>query len=649
MDFSRTNWRTFERGIEKEWLITNGIGGFASSTVIGANTRRYHGLLVASLNPPVARHLIVSKLDETIEADNMTYNLSSFRTPDFTMNGYQYLDHFSRNPLPCYYFRCDDIFIEKKICMVHGKNTIIVLYHIINGNSSIKLRLTPLLNFRDYHFNSKREYMNFKYQENGKRIIVTPYELETKIALSCSEGSFVGLNDCFFYNMDYAIERERGLDSTEDHFIPGYFEAGIMPGEEKYITFAATIEKGEEVFDGCKLIREEEERLLNLTDSSDEFVCELTRAADDFIVYRKSTDAKTILAGYPWFTDWGRDTMIAFPGLTLVTGRFKDAKEILDTFKRYISNGLVPNVFPDEGQQPAYNSVDAALWYFQAVKSYLDYTDDKDYLTGSLLDVLTDIVNHFINGTLYNIKMDTDGLITAGNEQTQLTWMDAKVGDWVITPRQGKAVEVNALWYNALRILGYLYEVKGGGGRKYEELAELTGKSFTAEFWNEDYKCLYDVINGEYKDTAVRPNQILSVSLAYPAITGEKAKAVVDMVWKKLLTPYGLRTLAADSKEYRGQYIGNQYNRDSSYHQGTVWPWLMGPFITAYLRTWGYNKRTRQTALKLLGPLKEHIYDACLGNISEIFDGNQPFYPRGCFAQAWSVGEILRVYSDLIK
>lgn len=649
MYFGKSSWRTYEQGIQKEWLLTNGIGGFASSTIIGANTRRYHGLLVASLKAPVSRHLILSKIDESISFDGETHNLFTYEVPGLVMKGFHYLERFSKEPLPLYVYRVKDVFIEKKICMVYGENTSVVVYKIKNGASKAVLRLTPLVNFRDYHFNSKREHMNFNKHVKGQAMTVRPTYYDLDINLFSSEGKAKPIDDGWFYNMDYAIERERGLASTEDHFIPGYFDVELKPLEEKVVTVTASIEKNIKLRDGLEVISKEENRLKKLLSKAgykDELARDLVLAADNFIVHRESTNAKTIIAGYPWFTDWGRDTMIALPGLTLTTGRHEDAKEILYTFSKYVKDGLIPNMFPDGGNEPPYNSVDAPLWYFEAVNKYVKYTGDFEFVRKNLYEGLKQIINSYSEGTHFSIRMDDDYLISAGDEHTQLTWMDAKVGDWVVTPRHGKAVEINALWYNSLKIMSDLSKHFRQDGKEYKELAEKVRQSFIEKYWNEDKQCLYDCITNGMKDDKVRPNQIMAASLSYPVIEGDMAKKVVNTVERELYTAYGLRSLSPKSQEYVGIYMGDQYKRDGAYHQGTVWTWPLGQFITAYLKVHNYSDEAKEMSMRFIEPFKDHLKDACLGNISEIYDGDEPLIPRGCFAQAWSVAEILRAYVE---
>lgn len=648
MEFGKSYWRTFEQGIQREWVITNGIGGFASSTIIGANTRRYHGLLIASLHPPIKRYLILSKLDESIEVRNVKYDLFTNQTPDYISKGYFHLQRFMLDPFPTFLYNIQDVFIEKKVFMIYGQNMVVVLYKVFAGSSEVKLSITPIINFRDYHGDSSKEYMRFSKSIEDSEIIIKPYDTEVNIRIRISEGKFIDLNNWWFYNMYYIREQERGLRHIEDHFIPGYFEIRVNPYETKEITFICSLDKIDNL-NGLELLEHEQKRIKKVIDTAgynDDFLNKLVVAADSFIVYRKSTDSKTIIAGYPWFTDWGRDTMIALPGLTLVTKRFEDAKDILITFSKYIKEGLIPNMFPDEGQEPLYNTVDASLWYFEAVYKFLMYTKEYDFVKENLYSSLKHIIDKYVEGTYFNIKMDEDGLITAGEGNIQLTWMDAKVDDWVVTPRHGKPVEVNALWYNALRIMEYLARKFKQNYKVYHEAAEIVRKAFIKTFWNEKESCLYDVINKDGVDARIRPNQIFAVSLSFPVLEGDKAKSVVYKVWELLYTAYGLRTLSPYDKDYRGIYIGDRWSRDGAYHQGTVWSWLIGHFITGYRRVENYSEESRVVAKRLLEPFKDHLYDAGLGSISEIFDGDEPLIPRGCISQAWGVAEVLRAYVE---
>lgn len=647
MRFGKAEWSTWERGLEREWLLTNGIGGFASGTVTGANSRRYHGLLVASLKPPVQRHLILSQLHETIVTKDRDYSLHSFSTGDFVMEGFHHQQSFELNPLPVFTYSLGDILVEKTVTMVYGENTVAIVYRIHSGREGLTLKIAPLINYRDYHGNSNRTYMRFTQQAGSDNTLIRPYDLDTPIRLYCPASIYTPAEDCWFDNMFYAVEQERGLHAFEDHYIPGGFSIDVEAGCDKVFSFICTTEKEWTFRDGVSLIKAEkarQEELIERAGCRDDFSALLVRAADQFIAYRQSTDSKTILAGYPWFTDWGRDAMISLCGLTLSTGRFRDAAQILSAYSKYIKGGLIPNMFPDEGGEPGYNTVDAALWYVDAVNHYMKYTGDRALVKEKLFPSMLQIYRGYRDGTLHDIHMDEDGLISAGDESTQLTWMDAKVDAVVFTPRHGKAVEINALWYNALKILEAFAREFGENPSEYATLARQVKVSFAKTFWFEDGKYLYDAINGEYRDKHVRPNQIFAVSLAYPAIEGMQARCVVEKVWKELYTAYGLRSLSQESPDYRGLYKGDRYARDSAYHQGTVWAWPIGHFIDAFAKTLGQEPGYTDMMASFLGPFHDHLNHACLGSISEIFDGDEPLNPRGCCAQAWSVAEVLRVY-----
>ncbi len=730
MRFGKSEWSSWDRGIEREWLLTNGIGGFSSSTITGGNTRRYHGLLVASLHPPVGRHLILSQLHEWVIVPGAEFSLHSFSTGDYIEKGFYNLQGFSLEPLPVFTYRIGDLMIEKTVTMIYGENTIAVIYRVISGSDDVTIKISPLVNFRDYHGDSHREHMRFRQEPGQEETRVKPYDADTVILLKCAGSSYTPLENCWFEHMYYAVEHERGLQDTEDHYIPGVFSLAVKARSDIYFTFICTVEKDRiaekpggtgaadceavdcgaagceesgcgkvrdgkamiavdcgavdcgaagcgKVRDGKAMIAAEKARLKALEDRAgyrDDFARALGKAADQFIVYRQSTGVKTILAGYPWFTDWGRDAMISLTGLTLATGRYGDAAQILSAFGRHVRYGLLPNMFPDEGGDPGYNTVDAALWFFEAAANYLRYTGDSDLIRDKLYEPMVRIYEAYKKGTINNIHMDEDGLIISGDENTQLTWMDAKAGSTVFTPRHGKAVEINALWYNALRILesiSYrLSEVSGkrgnagkefnnagsehiGSARQYaligreaSELSKKVRESFVRIFWYDEGKYLYDVVRDDFRDRKLRPNQIFAVSLSYPLLDGEKARLVVEKVWKGLYTAHGLRSLSTDSSEYKGQYAGESYNRDSAYHQGTVWAWLIGPFITAFERTLGQEQAYKGMSAAFLEPFREHLGYACLGSISEIFDGDEPLIPRGCCAQAWSVAEVLRAYVE---
>lgn len=647
MEFGKSFWYSYEQGSDREWLITNGIGGYASGSLICSNSRRYHGLLIAALKPPTSRHLLLSNiLEDMVFEDGTSVSFSSFKTSDgYVREGYHNLQRVQYDYLPEFVYSYRDIFVKKKIAMKYGENTTVVQYEVRNGSKAAIFKLSPLVNYRDHHHQSRCGYLDFDMDINRNEVSISPKGSDVTMNFSSSVGLFSRLDRCYFYNMLYTIEQERGLDSFEDHFMPGYYSIELKPFERKTISFAVTSEDVQSSkINAGEVIKAEENRLSQLIDKTKytNILCRrLVLAADNFIVYRKSTDSKTVIAGYPWFTDWGRDTMIAFSGLTLATGRFEDAEDILYTFSKYVKHGLIPNMFPDDGQQPAYNSVDAALWYFEAVHNYLEYTNNYNFIQEKIYPCLKEIFNGFRDGTIYDIRMTDDGLVTAGNAYTQLTWMDAKVGDWVVTPRHGKAVEINALWYNALMVMSQLAK-KFDDRDIYLNLAQKVKESFDKVFWNATDNCLYDVVNDFGKDPSIRPNQILAVGLSFSVIEGDKAKKIVDKVWRELYTPYGLRSLTKNNAQYKGNYTGDVWSRDGAYHQGTVWTWPLGRFIKAYVKVNGMTQQAREDAADFIMPFIDHIKDAGLGSISEIFDGDVPHYPKGCFAQAWSVSEILR-------
>jgi predicted glycogen debranching enzyme len=633
-----------EAASRREWLDTNGIGGFASSTLHGINTRRYHGLLVAATKPPVGRIVLLSKLEETVLIDGEGFDLCANQYPGIVHpTGFRYLKQFRLDPFPIFLFEVHGVQIEKSVFMVQGENTTVVQYEIQSAGraSMVQLELRPLIAFRDYHGLA---------HENDKidgRVLAQPGLASVCLypglpALHLSHDAATIENAGHWYrNFEYEVERERGLDYTEDLFNPCVLRFDL--GTLKTGTVIASTERRDiakaSVYRQSEISRRRQSALTAPVE--DDFVKALSAAADHYIVSRG--DQKTVIAGYPWFSDWGRDTMIALPGLTLPSRRFEVARSILQTFARHVDRGMLPNCFPDAGETPEYNTVDATLWFFEAVHSYLSYTGDLEFV-GGLYGVLTDIINWHVRGTRFGIKVDASCLLHSGKAGVQLTWMDAKVDDWVVTPRRGNAVEIQALWYNALCIMEDLAQRLGdeNGRKRYGGLATLTRWSFNRLLWNEKGGYLYDVVNGGLPDASIRPNQIFAVSLPYTMLRPERAKLVVDVVQQHLLTPYGLRTLAPSDPQYRGRYSGDPHSRDGAYHQGTVWPWLMGPFITAYIKVNGASQAARQQAETWLSPLKDHLDDAGLGHISEIFEGDYPHRPVGCIAQAWSVAEILR-------
>ena len=651
MTFTNEEFLDFDTGVKREWLLTNGIGGFAGSTLINSNSRRYHGLLIAALNPPSARHLVVSNLHEIVETKNETSYLSSFECgTNYRAKGFKHITYFNNDVLPTWIYRTNSLEFTKEIWMVYGENTTIVRYHIKNYGKDSKITLYPLVNFRDYH-SERFDFSSFEVllHENCTEVRFDKTNNVT-LKMFSPNAEFYPQKDNFF-NMAYRKEQERGLNDKENHFMPGFFEIPLEANEEKRVDIVFTVEEDINI-DINKTYKEATNRhkkLIKKAGYKDEFVNELVKAADAFIVNRNSTNGKTIIAGYPWFTDWGRDTLIALTGLTLSTKRYDDAKSILKTFMKYIKDGLLPNVFPDFGENPGYNTVDASLWFFEAVYNYYKATKDDKFLA-EVYPKLEEIFNRYRETKEEIEKKNTeivyscsDNLIYQGNEHTQLTWMDAKVGDFVVTPRFGKAVEINALWYNAVMIMSKLSN-KVDKDDVYSSLAKKIKKSFVDTFWYEKGQYLYDVVNETGTDISIRPNQIFAIALNFPVIKDSKAKKIFMNVAENLYTPVGLRSLAPSDPKYRDIYIGDIWQRDTAYHQGTVWTWPLGAFITAGKRLKIRDKRFKTDTI--IENIKYTLKEEALGQISEIYDAKEPYLPRGCYAQAWSVAEILRAITE---
>ncbi|MBS1854178.1 MAG: glycogen debranching enzyme family protein [Acidobacteria bacterium] len=610
-----------ERASRLEWLETNGIGGFASGTVAGLNTRRYHGLLTAATRPPLGRMLLLSKLEETLVVRGARYELGANRYPGVVHpQGYRYLREFRLDPCPVFVYEAGGARVEKRVYMVQGENTTVVEYDVA-GDAVLQIR--PLIAFRDYHATTHENgALNPAVEDRGGAVRLAPYQGVPPLYL-VHGGASVGAGDGWYRNFEFDRERERGLDFREDLFNPLVF---TFPGSGRIV--ASTEEH--------PAAAPRPRRPPPAT-----FVEELAHAAEQFLVRRG--DGRTVIAGYHWFGDWGRDTMIALPGLTLVTGRYQVARRILGEFARAMHRGMLPNRFPDAGDTPEYNTVDATLWFFEAVRAYARYSGDFAFVRDTLYGPLKDSIGWHERGTRYGIRVDGDGLLACGEPGVQLTWMDAKAGDWVVTPRHGKPVEIQALWYNALSIMEDFARRAGDDAfaERARDLASRAREAFRDQFWNAAAGCLYDVVGGgAAPDASLRPNQIFAASLPYSMLDAEQARAVVAAVERELLTPMGLRTLAPGDPKYRARYQGGVVERDSAYHQGTVWPWLMGPFVAAYIRVHGEAGRARAAAW--LEGFRDAMRVYGLGQVPEIADGDAPHTPRGCIAQAWSVGELLR-------
>ncbi|MBE9019708.1 amylo-alpha-1,6-glucosidase [Chroococcidiopsidales cyanobacterium LEGE 13417] len=644
----------------REWLVTNGIGGYASGTVAGLLTRRYHGLLVAALKPPLGRTLMLAKLDETILYGDRFYPLNTNRWGDGIVSpeGYLCVEQFSlEGTVPVWRFAYADALLEKRVWMQQGANTTYIQYASVRATAPLQLGLKAMVNYRDYHGITQGNSWQMVLDPVELGICVTSYPGATPLYL-LGDGATATIVHNWYYGFDLAVERYRGLSDREDHLHAATFQVTLNPGES--FTFVASTESHPNL-DGAaalKLRHTQEQKLLGQWKASrsikakepPQWIHQLVLAADQFIVDRPLADepqGKTIIAGYPWFSDWGRDTAIALPGLTLCTGRSEIARYILRTFAKYVDRGTIPNRFPDVGEAPDYNTVDATLWYFEAIRAYHSATED-DALIQELFPVLADIIDWHCRGTRYNIHLDAaDGLLYAGEEGWQLTWMDAKVGDWVVTPRIGKPIEINALWYNAVRSMANFARRLGKPHQEYEAIANRTLARFS-RFWNQDLGYCYDVLDGpDGDDLSLRPNQIFAVSLPLvgaqgiaPLLNPTQQKGVVDACGQTLLTSFGLRSLSPEHPQYRGRYGGDPLQRDSAYHQGTTWGWLIGAFVCAHLRVYKNPVQARQ----FLEPMANHLCDRGIGSLSEIFDGDAPMTPRGCIAQAWTVAEVLRAW-----
>ena len=664
LKFGREVTSNFQIAESREWLITNGIGGYASGTIPGVLTRHYHGLLVAALEPPVARTLLLTKLDETVDYNGQAYQLFSNRWAGGTIEsqGCLNLESFWLDGTsPVWNFAFADGLLQKRIWMQQGENTTYIRYSYLRGSQPLSLSLKALVNYRSYHggtHSNPNDRANIEQiADNNLKIQVFPNVTSFYLGATVNQSNNFSwsIQNTWNQNFALAVEQYRGLDNVEDHLHGATGKVTLQPGD--IIDIVASTENQPQFASQVSLQQksDRDSELLNnwytsnsLSPESNSWIDQLVLAADQFVVARPLTDnpeGKTVIAGYPWFTDWGRDTMISLPGLTIATGRYDIAQTILRTFAQYVDQGMLPNVFPDAGATPEYNTVDATMWYFEAIRSYYAATENQTFLA-ELFPLLTDIIDWHIRGTRYNIKVDSDGLLYAGESGVQLTWMDAKVGDWVVTPRIGKPVEVNALWYNALTCMVYFAEVLGESQTRYQQLAEQTRSQF-AKFWNQEGGYCYDVIDSPNgNDPSFRPNQIFAVSLpskalaqySSPLLTPKQEKMVVDQVGQQLLTSYGLRSLTPNHPDYVGVYGGNQLQRDGSYHQGTTWGWLIGHYVQAHLQVY----QNPELARSFIEPIANHLMNGCIGSVSEIFDGNAPFTPRGCFAQAWSVAEVLR-------
>ena len=692
--YEKDAFPTFQKGLHREWALTNGIGGYAGSSLIGAHNRTHQGYLIASLHPPIERYLVFSKINESLSA-SAVYNLETSQHKKngqtcYTQ-GQKYLISFSYDGSVHYTYQAGDITLKKHVCLKHGANVCAIAYEIENNGPDASLTLVPLFNFREHSASSRPEDFRFHTSLTGNSLCLIPESHpETAILFQTSEGTFSDHTPMFDIDMQLQTEVDLETDGLDCHYCPHEVTVFLPAKSHKQISVLCSVTAADASFtdittDAAFNILKEREKytksLYETADIHDDFADRLVLAADQFLCDRASTGYKTVLAGLPWFTDWGRDTMIAFTGLTLCTGRRQDAEEILLTFSKYIRHGIVPNMFPDDNAAPLYNTADASLWYFYAVWQYLQYYPDTNanaFVKENIYPHLKEIISAYKNGTDFSIYMEEDGLIHAGSGLDQITWMDVRVGDWVATPRHGKPVEINALWYNALKVMEELSTRYEGTADirdssvaapvsdndvsisnvaapvsdnnimtapDYATLAELVKSSFCQKFWWQEKGCLYDVVDGDEPDDHLRPNQIYAVSLPFTMLSKEQETKIVSFVKEHLYIGCGLRSLTSDHADYHGIYCGSLPKRDAAYHQGTAWGFLLGGFLTAYAKVHDHSPECTKELLTLLEPVRHHLTDnGCIGSISEIFDGDAPHNPRGCYAQAWSVGETLRAY-----
>jgi predicted glycogen debranching enzyme len=673
-------------GLNHEWLVTNGLGGYASGSVPGATTRSYHGLLVAALRPPVERVVLVTKVDEEIAfpgSKTLKLGLNEYQGGAFDPLGSMYLAAFAlEGDIACFTYELDEnIRLEKRIWMEYGENTTYVQYILRGFNNQpypqepLILRLIPYCLYRDHHATTQgKQDWHFLVESLGNGCKVRAYEGAQSYSLCLGRAAHFTPTGLWYWHVYHRRDQERGLNSVEDVYQPGTLDVPITPGErvtlvisaEKKLAPALGSSQHEEYVE--QALRRHQRRIKQLLDMADQTTTNLARrdpvqarlvlAADQFIVVRPRTeenessvshvrlspDNKTVIAGYPWFTDWGRDSMISLTGLLLSTGRYSEARGLIKAFASYLHEGLIPNRFPDDGQAPEYNTADATLWMFQALNNYLTLTNDWPLLK-ELFPKLEEVIQWHLRGTAFGIGIDpADCLLRAGAPALQLTWMDAKVGDWVVTPRRGKPVEINALWYCALASMEKWAIHLSVDALQYGQLRSQIRQSFASRFWYAEGGYLYDVVDVDgtkgLDDATLRPNQLFAASLTHHLLTETQTRSMLQQITEHLLTPMGLRTLSPQDANYHQRFNGNPYQRDSAYHQGTVWPWLIGPYVDVHLHV--YNEST--TALALLAPLVEHLWEGCLGTLSEVAEPERPFTPGGCFAQAWSVAELLRIW-----
>lgn len=701
--YDKSNWETFDKGNHLEWVMTNGLGGYAGGSVIGAKNRTHQGYLIMSIHPPVQRYVLLENINEWVSVGTKAYDLEASRhrvngLSEFK-EGQKYLKSVSYKGTICFEYEIKDgngeaIFrLTKKIGLEREKNSVVIFYEMENlSDEEACIILTPQFNYREHSSLTTKEDLNFETILTGDTLSLVPKANENlRIDFSASEGQYYELAEQFDENYELITEVELETEGLISHYTPYELGIDVFAKTKKSVSIVCSavinenksgtelLEEAVDSFVGpntakrkIDIIESYYENILKESGYQDKTALRLSLDADHFLVRRESTGMCTVLAGLPWFTDWGRDTMIAFTGLTLCTRRFGLAIEILKSFAKYVHHGMIPNMFPDDGNPPLYNSVDASLWYFYGVHKFLEYSakdsglseaekeKNRLFIREEIYPVLTRILSAYEKGTDFAIYMEENSLLHAGSDLDQITWMDVRVNDMVVTPRHGHPVEINALWYNALRITESLAcEYANEDTDKtaqystdatyYGEIADRVKSVFETEFWNEKSKCLYDVTDGSVKDDSIRPNQIYAVSLPYSLLPKDKERSIVDKVMEILYIPYGIRSLDPNHIDYHPHYRGALEKRDLAYHQGTAWGFLMGGFINAYYKTHSNDSDCKEQLLKMITPITEHMEKQnCIGGICEIFEGDFPHAGRGCYTQAWSVGEILRAYTECI-
>ena len=644
--YDRDTLREFTQGDKRCFCMPNGLGGYSSHSIINSSHRKHYGYLVACLKPPVLRMLLLARINESIQIGNNFYDLEAQQYLSTRKEGNKYLDEFYLDYIPTYHYSVDGISIKKRLSPMYNSNTVAITYEILSRVDAT-LYLEPLFNYREHGAASSEE--DLKFTESAKSGVITlipDKNPDLKIKFAYSTGVAIPNDDKITDGLCCAYDLDTGDLGVDHHYKPYKIKVDLKANEVKLISCVCTIDRLPKT-DAFGLIIDYEariERLIRQSKLKDSLATDLVVSADTFICDRQSTKLKTILAGLPWFTDWGRDTMIAFTGLTLVTRRFKEAKEILKSFAMYEKNGLIPNMFPDDGAEPIYNTVDGSLWYFYAVYKYVNYTGDYEFVKNEIYPVLKNIIKAYSTSTLFSIGMDTDYLIHAGSDLDQVTWMDVRVDDIVVTPRHGKPCEINALWYNALMIMSILANEFGDDYEYYNDLASKVHKSFNEKFFCEETGCLYDTVDPY--DNSVRPNQIWVLSLPFKLLPREKAESVFKVVEKELYNKYGLRSLSPKDPRFKARYEGKLIDRDMAYHMGTTWGFLIGGYLDSYRYIYGDSEEVIEKINELVHVFREHLSDGCINGIAEIFDGDIADRTRGCYNQAWSVGELLRAYFE---